>query len=117
MFCPALSARNPAAWIAGPSAIGSVNGMPSSITSAPACGSALRIASEVVVIRIARHGEGHERGAALLLERGKAAVDAGRHRIPRVIAGRREAASPKSICTDRDYGFRAPRCARPRNDE
>ena len=27
--CPALSARRPAAWIAGPSAIGSVNGMPS----------------------------------------------------------------------------------------
>jgi hypothetical protein len=46
MSCPALSARNPAAWIAGPSAIGSVNGMPSSTISAPALGSALRIASE-----------------------------------------------------------------------
>src|SRR5262245_10742424 len=45
--CPALSARCDDAWIAGPSAIGSVNGMPSSITSAPACGRALRIASEV----------------------------------------------------------------------
>src|SRR5262245_13621036 len=45
--CPALRARRPAAWIAGPSAIGSVNGMPSSITSAPAPGSARRMASEV----------------------------------------------------------------------
>src|SRR5262245_12172573 len=46
-----------------------------------------------------------------------------------VIPGRREAASPESITTavsmwgtaahhriDRGYGFRAPRCARPRND-
>src|SRR5262245_40813225 len=47
MSCPALSARCDEAWIAGPSAIGSVNGMPSSITSAPAAGSALRIASDV----------------------------------------------------------------------
>ena len=44
MVAPAASARTPAAWIAGPSAIGSVNGMPSSITSAPAAGSALTIA-------------------------------------------------------------------------
>src|SRR5262249_15636357 len=44
---PALSARCEDIWIAGPSAIGSVNGMPSSITSAPAAGSARRIASEV----------------------------------------------------------------------
>ena len=47
MVWPALSARKPPAWIAGPSAIGSVNGMPSSITSAPAFGSSLRIASDV----------------------------------------------------------------------
>src|SRR5262245_10576826 len=47
MSCPALSARRPAAWIAGPSAIGSVNGMPSSITSAPAAGNAFVIASDV----------------------------------------------------------------------
>src|SRR5215475_12581736 len=45
--CPALSARCDDAWIAGPSAIGSVNGMPSSITSAPAFGSALMSASDV----------------------------------------------------------------------
>src|SRR5215472_13136835 len=45
--CPALSARCDDNWIAGPSAIGSVKGMPSSITSAPAAGSAHRIASEV----------------------------------------------------------------------
>src|SRR5215467_12919984 len=45
--CPALSARCEDAWMAGPSAIGSVNGMSSSITSAPAFGSALMSASEV----------------------------------------------------------------------
>ncbi len=44
---PPCSARWPDVWIAGPSAIGSENGMPISITSAPAPGSALRIASEV----------------------------------------------------------------------
>ena len=47
MVWPAFSARWPEAWIAGPSAIGSENGMPSSMTSAPAAGSAFRIASEV----------------------------------------------------------------------
>src|SRR5215813_1115750 len=47
IVCPALSARCDDAWIAGPSAIGSVNGMPSSITSAPAFGSALMSASDV----------------------------------------------------------------------
>src|SRR4051794_39560118 len=47
IVCPALSARCDDAWIAGPSAIGSVNGMPSSIMSAPAFGSALIRASEV----------------------------------------------------------------------
>ena len=62
--CPAFSARRPAAWIAGPSAIGSVNGMPSSITSAPAAGSAFTIASEVAGVGIAGHDEGHQRGAA-----------------------------------------------------
>src|SRR2546430_4846482 len=45
--CPALSARCDDSWIAGPSAIGSVNGMPSSTTSAPAAGTARRSASEV----------------------------------------------------------------------
>src|SRR5689334_6504908 len=44
---PAFSARRPAACIDGPSAIGSVNGMPISMMSAPAGGSALTIASEV----------------------------------------------------------------------
>ena len=45
--CPAFSARRPAAWMAGPSAIGSENGMPSSIMSAPAAGSACMTESEV----------------------------------------------------------------------
>src|SRR5260370_1309828 len=44
---PPFSARRPAAWIAGPSAIGSVKGMPISMMSAPAFGSALMMSSEV----------------------------------------------------------------------
>jgi hypothetical protein len=44
---PLFSARKDEAWIAGPSAIGSVNGMPSSITSAPAAGSAFTRSSAV----------------------------------------------------------------------
>src|SRR5215211_5728405 len=44
---PAFSARKPAAWIDGPSAIGSVKGIPISIMSAPAFGSALRMSSDV----------------------------------------------------------------------
>ena len=63
MVWPALSARSPAAWIAGPSAIGSENGMPISMMSAPAAGSAFRIASEVVVVRVAGRDEGDERRA------------------------------------------------------
>ena len=59
--------------------------MPSSITSAPACGSALMIASEVVVIGIARHGERHQRGAAFALQRGEAFVDAGGHKWARKV--------------------------------
>ena len=47
IVCPAWSARWPAAWIAGPSAIGSEKGMPTSMMSAPAAGSAFRMASEV----------------------------------------------------------------------
>src|SRR5262249_997218 len=47
MSWPALSARRPAAWITVPSAIGSVNGIPSSITSAPALGSTLVSATDV----------------------------------------------------------------------
>src|SRR6478735_4016293 len=45
--CPALSARWDDIWIAGPSAIGSVNGMPSSMTSAPAAGRARTRARDV----------------------------------------------------------------------
>src|SRR5262245_1222794 len=44
---PLLSARRLDAWIAGPSAIGSLNGMPSSIRSAPAAGRPLRISHDV----------------------------------------------------------------------
>jgi hypothetical protein len=42
---PAPRLRRFAAWIAGPSAIGSVKGMPSSITSAPPSTSASRISA------------------------------------------------------------------------
>ena len=47
MFCPAFSARWDEAWIAGPSAMGSENGMPSSMMSAPAAGRPFKILSEV----------------------------------------------------------------------
>ena len=47
MVWPPSSARRPARWIAGPSAIGSVKGMPSSTRSTPAAGSPRRMASEV----------------------------------------------------------------------
>ncbi len=40
MPMPLASARSDAFWITGPSAIGSENGTPSSITSAPALASA-----------------------------------------------------------------------------
>ena len=38
MLAPAAKPRNAAAWMLGPSAIGSVNGTPISIKSAPAPG-------------------------------------------------------------------------------
>jgi hypothetical protein len=44
---PAASARRPAAWIAGPSAMGSEKGMPSSMMSAPAAGNPARIRAVV----------------------------------------------------------------------
>ena len=55
---PASSARSAGAWIAGPSAIGSENGMPSSITSAPAGGSASRMRERGLGIGIAGRDEG-----------------------------------------------------------
>ena len=92
MVWPAASARCEEAWIAGPSAMGSENGMPSSMRSAPACGRALSSLSEVVVIGIAGGDEGDEAGAALPLQRGEAWFDAthagdpGRELAPRVLA-------------------------------
>ena len=47
MVWPAFSARSEEAWTAGPSAMGSENGMPSSIRSAPAAGRPSRIFSDV----------------------------------------------------------------------
>ena len=47
MVWPDFSALWDEAWIAGPSAIGSEKGMPSSMISAPEAGSDLRMASEV----------------------------------------------------------------------
>ena len=61
MVCPACSARSDEAWIAGPSAIGSEKGMPSSMMSAPAPGSAFRDLERGVVVGIARRDEGDER--------------------------------------------------------
>ena len=53
--------------------------MPSSMTSAPALGSAFMIASDGVVVRVAAHEIGDERRAAFGLQLAKAAVDAGGH--------------------------------------
>jgi hypothetical protein len=47
MVWPPFSARRPDAWMGGPSAIGSENGMPTSMTSAPAPGNPEMIFSEV----------------------------------------------------------------------
>ena len=51
------------------------------MTSAPAFGKRLRDCERGVVVRVARHGERHQRGAALLLEGGEAAFNAGGHRF------------------------------------
>jgi hypothetical protein len=42
-FIPAFNALNDDAWITGPSAIGSENGIPNSIKSAPFLGSSFNI--------------------------------------------------------------------------
>ena len=72
---PAFSARSAAAWIGGPSAIGSVNGMPSSMRSAPAPGSACEDGERRRGIRIAGHHEGDEGGAAFGLAARRSGVD------------------------------------------
>src|SRR6185437_1397399 len=47
-----------------------------------------------IVVRIARHGKGHQRGAALLFKRGEALVDAGGHRR---LLSRKAATESKSL--------------------
>ncbi len=66
--CPPFSARWPAIWIAGPSAIGSENGMPSSMTSDPASGKRLHDAERGLEVRVAAHEIGDERRAAFSLQ-------------------------------------------------
>ena len=61
--CRTSSARSDEAWIAGPSAIGSVKGMPSSITSAPAAGSPCSSARAVARVGIAGGDEGDQPAA------------------------------------------------------
>ena len=78
---PAFSARNPAAWIAGPSAIGSVKGMPISMMSAPAFGSALMISSEVAGSGSPAIRKVTKAGAAFALQLGEACIDAGGHEL------------------------------------
>ena len=53
MPMPRASARSPAFWITGPSAIGSENGTPSSITSAPAFAIARMISRRCIGERVA----------------------------------------------------------------
>ena len=77
--CPALSARWDDIWIAGPSAIGSVNGMPSSMTSAPAAGSALHEGKRRLGVGVAGGEKRHQRGAAFRLQLRKAPIDTRGH--------------------------------------
>ena len=76
---PARSARRPAAWMDGPSAMGSVKGMPTSMTSAPACGKALEDRERSREVRVAGHHEGDEGGAAVGAKGVETVVDAGGH--------------------------------------
>ena len=64
MRAPAASARRLAAWIAGPSAIGSVNGMPISIRSAPAAGRPASSSQRGREVGVARGQEGDQPRAA-----------------------------------------------------
>ena len=76
--------------------------MPISITSAPALGKALTIASEVADVGIAGHDESDERGAPLGAQGGKTAVDAGRHaRLVSTPAREREIAKGLDIARRR----------------
>ena len=65
-FVPARSARSDARWITGPSAIGSENGTPSSIRSAPPRSSAATSAGVRLRVRIAGGEVGNQRRTALL---------------------------------------------------
>ena len=65
MPMPRASARSPAFWITGPSAIGSENGTPSSITSAPAVDHRVHQLGRGVGIRVAGGDVGDQRLAAL----------------------------------------------------
>ena len=84
MVWPPSSARWPARWIAGPSAIGSVKGMPSSTRSTPARGQALEDRERAVVVGVAGHHEGDEGLAALGGERREPLFDAC-HRCPSAV--------------------------------
>ena len=91
---PALSARRPAAWIDGPSAIGSVNGMPISIRSAPAAGS--RRSRRVAAIGIAGVRKVTSAAAALALQFGEARGDAAHSlRRPSCLATVKMSLSPR----------------------
>src|SRR4029079_3863752 len=93
--CPALRARWDDIWIAGPSAIGSVNGMPNSMTSAPAAGSAcprarrapagprrrqrLHEGKRRLGVGVAGGKKRYQRGAAFRLQLRKAPIDTRGH--------------------------------------
>ena len=62
--------------MAGPSAMGSEKGMPSSMRSAPACGQRFEDGERGVVIGVAGGDEGDKPGAPLPLQLGESAVDA-----------------------------------------
>ena len=68
---PRASARSLAFWITGPSAIGSLNGTPSSMMSAPAAAIARMIGDRAVGVRIAGRDVGDQRLAACVAQRGE----------------------------------------------
>ena len=76
MPMPRASARSAAFWITGPSAIGSENGTPSSITSAPPSASAMHDVDRGVGVRVAGGDVGDQRLAALRLQRVEGGGDA-----------------------------------------
>ena len=79
---PLASARSEARWITGPSASGSENGTPTSITSAPLAGQRDQDLGGAREIRIAGRHVGHEPGLSRGADAGEGVGDARHQRAP-----------------------------------